>query len=321
MLKKIYRLAGFLVGLLAIIAFMAYTFRTLTIADISRHITVPVFGSIVVAALLYATIIPISAWAWKRMLADIGCEHSWRQLSMIMGVTQIAKYFPGNIGQHIGRAAMSMSRGITLRPFLITVFSETLLALLAALVVGAIGAFFSQARLANFSSEHKTIFIPVLTGLPLLALLLYRPLAPRLFKRFIPSSSISSSSISSLEGMLPRLPTLLQAFCAYSLNYIMIGAGIFFMVTALLPEMKHNFTLLLASFALAWIAGFFTPGAPAGLGVREVIMLSMLSASYPGSSALLVIVCFRMVTILGDSLCFLFAYAALVFSRRAPPSA
>ncbi|AIY40064.1 hypothetical protein; putative membrane protein [Collimonas arenae] len=310
MLKKVYRALGLLIGLVTIVAFMGYTFKTLTMKDISRHLTAPVLGSIVIAALLYATIIPVSAWAWKRMLADIGYARPWRELSMIMGVTQIAKYLPGNVGQHIGRAAMSMARGITLRPFFITVFSETLLALLAALIVGSTGAFFSQAGLANFSSAHQTVFIPVLIGLLLLTLLLYRPLAPRLLKWLAPANN------STFEGMLPRLPTLFQAFGAYSLNYVTIGAGIFVMVTVLLPEMKHDFMLLLASFALAWVAGFFTPGAPAGLGVREVLMLGMLTPSYPGSSALLVIVGFRLVTILGDSICFLFAYLMLIFSRR-----
>jgi uncharacterized membrane protein YbhN (UPF0104 family) len=316
MLKKIYRLLGLLIGLATIIAFIGYTFKTLSIDDISRHLTTPVLGSILLAALFYATIIPVSAWAWKRMLADIGYPYSWGELSMIMGVTQIAKYLPGNVGQHIGRAAMSMARRITLRPFFITVFSETLLALLAALAVGIAGAYFSQAGLANFNSAHQTILIPALIGLLALALLLYRPLAPRLFKWLAPANSSSS-----FEGLLPRLPVLLQAFAAYSLNYLMIGAGIFAMVTVLLPQMRHDFMLLLASFSLAWVAGFFTPGAPAGLGVREVIMLGMLSASYPGSSALLVIVSFRLVTILGDSLCFLFAYGALIFSRRALHSA
>ena len=312
MLKKIYRFLGLLIGLIAVVAFMAYTVKTLTIADISHYITAPAIGGIFVAALLYATIIPVSAWAWKNMLADIGCPHSWYGLSMIMGLTQMAKYLPGNVGQHIGRAAMSMTRGIAIQPFLLTVFSETLLALLAALVIGMTGAFFSQVGLASFASAHETIFIPALVGLLIVALLLYRPVVPRLLKRFAPAYGNSS-----LAGLLPHSFTLLRALAAYCLNYVMIGVGIFFMATALLPEVKQDFMLLLASFSLAWVAGFFTPGAPAGLGVREVIMLGMLSTSYPESNALLIIVCFRLVTILGDCLCFLTAYAMLIFSRRA----
>jgi len=312
MLKKIYRFLGLLIGLVAVVAFIGYTVKTLTIADISHYITAPAIGGIVVAALLYATIIPVSAWAWKNMLADIGCHHSWYELSMIMGLTQMAKYLPGNVGQHIGRAAMSMTRGIAIQPFLLTVFSETLLALLAALVIGMTGAFFSHAGLASFASGHQTIFIPALVGLLIIALLLYRPVVPRLLKRFAPAYGNSS-----LAGLLPHSFTLLRALAAYCLNYVMIGLGIFLMATALLPEAKHDFMLLLASFSLAWVAGFFTPGAPAGLGVREVIMLGMLSASYPESNALLIIVCFRLATILGDSLCFLTAYIMLIFSRRA----
>ncbi|MDB5764637.1 MAG: hypothetical protein JWQ21_3632 [Herminiimonas sp.] len=315
MLKRIYRLLGLIIGLAAVIAFMGYTVKTLTIADISHYLTAPALGGILIAALLYATIIPVSAWAWKNMLADIGFPHSWRELSMIMGVTQMAKYLPGNVGQHIGRAAMSMTRGIAIQPFLLTVFSETLLALLAALIIGMAGAFFSQAGLASFTSAHQAIFVPLLVGVLIAALLLYRPLVPRLLKRFAPAYGNSS-----LAGLLPHSSTLLKALAAYCLNYVMIGIGIFLMATVLLPEAKHDFMLLLASFALAWVAGFFTPGAPAGLGVREVIMLGMLSASYPGPSALLIIVAFRLATILGDSLCFLAGYAMLIFSRRAAHS-
>ncbi|PFH10714.1 hypothetical protein BCF11_3143 [Collimonas sp. PA-H2] len=311
MLKRIYRLLGLMIGLAAMIAFMGYAVKTLTIADITHYLTGPALAAILMAALLYATIIPVSAWAWKSMLADIGCPHSWHELSMIMGVTQMAKYLPGNVGQHIGRAAMSMTRGISIQPFLLTVFSETLLALLAALMIGTAGAFFSQAGLASFTSAHQTIFIPVLAGLLIIVLLLYRPLAPRLLRRFAPAYDSSS-----LAGLLPHSITLLKALVAYCLNYVTIGIGIFLIAMVLLPEAKHDFMLLLASFSLAWVAGFFTPGAPAGLGVREVIMLGMLSASYPGSSALLIIVAFRLATILGDSFCFLVAYAALIFSRR-----
>ena len=147
MLKRIYRLLGLMIGVAAMIAFVGYTIKTLTIADISHYLTGPALAGILLAALLYATIIPVSAWAWKSMLADTGYPRSWHELSMIMGLTQMAKYLPGNVGQHIGRAAMSMTRGIAIQPFLLSVFSETLLALLAALIIGTAGAFFHERAL------------------------------------------------------------------------------------------------------------------------------------------------------------------------------
>ncbi|SFC49220.1 lysylphosphatidylglycerol synthase domain-containing protein [Collimonas sp. OK412] len=315
MLKKIYRLLALLIGLAAIIVFAGYSIKTLSIENISHYARSQVLEGIIVAALFYATIIPVSAWAWKNMLANINCPRSWYELSMIMGITQIAKYLPGNIGQHIGRAAMSMTRGISIRPFLLTVFSETLLTLLAALAIGSVGVFFSQSGLTGFAFVHQTIFILTLIGILVLALLLYRPLVPHLLKRFFPAHTNSS-----LEGLLPGTFTLLRSFAAYSLNYVMIGIGFFLMATILLPDVKHDFMLLLASFSLAWVAGFVAPGAPAGLGVREVIMLGVLSTNYSGSNGLLIIASFRLATILGDSLCFLIAYLMLFFSRRATPS-
>ncbi|WP_061539010.1 lysylphosphatidylglycerol synthase domain-containing protein [Collimonas fungivorans] len=312
MLKQIYRLFGMVLGVLAAIVFVVYAIKTLTVHDLSQYFTAHALTGIFAAAALYTAVIPISAWAWKRMLTDIGCTHSSAELSMIMGITQIAKYLPGNIGQHIGRAAMSMARNIAIRPFLLTVFSETLLTLLAGLMIGTIGAFFSQMGLVNFTFGKQAILIPILAALLFLVIFLYPPLAPRLLKHFFPNASFSN--------ILPRPPTLLQALAAYSLNYIIIGVGILVIATTLLPDMKHDYMLLVASFALAWFAGFLTPGAPAGLGIREVIMLGILSHSYPGSSGLLIVVGFRLTTILGDTLCFLVAYSMLFFSRRATTS-
>lgn len=310
-MKRVYRLIGLLIGLVATVAFVAYSVNTLTIEDLSLYITTPVLVGIVIAALLYATIIPVSAWAWRGMLADVGTTKSWRELVMIMAITQMAKYLPGNIGHHIGRAGMSLARGISIRPFFLTVFMETLLALFAALVIGLMGAVYSRSGLATLKLGNELAIVLMLAGLVILGLLIYRPFVSQLLRRFAPNYINLTQ-----DTLLPLTPTLLKAFSAFSLNYVMIGVGLWLMASTILPEMEHDFMLLLSSFALAWVVGFFTPGAPAGLGVREAIMLGILSTSYPGSSGLFIIISLRLATILGDSLCFLIGYTMLLSQRR-----
>ena len=58
----------------------------------------------------------------------------------------------------------------------------------------------------------------------------------------------------------------------------------------------------MGAMALAWLAGFLTPGAPAGLGVRESVLLIILAPAAGEASILALAALFRIVTVLGDGL-------------------
>jgi uncharacterized membrane protein YbhN (UPF0104 family) len=61
---------------------------------------------------------------------------------------------------------------------------------------------------------------------------------------------------------------------------------------------------VVGAFVLAWLLGLITPGAPAGMGVRELVLLGLLSPFLPQSTILLATVLGRVVTIGGDLLFF-----------------
>jgi uncharacterized membrane protein YbhN (UPF0104 family) len=63
-------------------------------------------------------------------------------------------------------------------------------------------------------------------------------------------------------------------------------------------------------FAAGWIAGFLTPGAPAGLGVRDAILLAGLTPLYGGREAVGITLVLRLVTTVGDGIGFLLATLA-----------
>jgi hypothetical protein len=65
--------------------------------------------------------------------------------------------------------------------------------------------------------------------------------------------------------------------------------------------------LLSGAFALSWIVGYITPGAPAGLGVREVVLVSLLTPALGGGNAVGLSLALRLATTIGDGVCFLFA--------------
>jgi uncharacterized membrane protein YbhN (UPF0104 family) len=57
-------------------------------------------------------------------------------------------------------------------------------------------------------------------------------------------------------------------------------------------------------FTVAWTAGFLTPGAPAGLGVREAILVLGFTPLYGEAAAIGMAGALRIVSVIGDGLSF-----------------
>lgn len=296
------RTLGLLVGLAAAVAFVAYAMRTLRGQDLAQFTRPMAMVGVAVATLLYAAIIPVSALAWRRLLSDLGFRRSWRELGIIMSTTQIAKYLPGNVGHHLGRGVVAVARGIPLGPFLVSVGAESVVAVLAAVGVGTAAACLSTSgsQLLHGESTAVVAAAAMLAAGLIVALLAGPRVVGLLLNHFKPEDAGRLP-----VTIFPGAPALAMAFLAYVANFALIGAGASAMAAMLLPDTPVDAMLLMGSFALAWVVGFFTPGAPAGLGVREGVMLALLTTAYTTADALLIIIGLRLATTAGDALCFL----------------
>jgi uncharacterized membrane protein YbhN (UPF0104 family) len=99
------------------------------------------------------------------------------------------------------------------------------------------------------------------------------------------------------------------------------AAGLSFhgVVLALAPEGGGTPGLSIAVFTLAWTVGFVTPGAPAGLGIREVLVVAGLSPVIGAPAAVGAAVLHRLVSAVGDVLAFALGCALGSGARKAPP--
>ena len=57
---------------------------------------------------------------------------------------------------------------------------------------------------------------------------------------------------------------------------------------------------VIGAYVLAWLAGLVTPGAPAGIGVREMVLLILLNGLVSQAELLLAVLLGRLVTVGGD---------------------
>jgi hypothetical protein len=103
---------------------------------------------------------------------------------------------------------------------------------------------------------------------------------------------------------------LLVALAAYGLFFVLMGAGVAIIVGMLATAEPLE---VAAGSIAAWMVGFATPGAPAGLGTREAAMLLFVGDQVPAPALVVSAALFRLVTFAGDLVCF--AIGWLLFGR------
>jgi len=91
---------------------------------------------------------------------------------------------------------------------------------------------------------------------------------------------------------------------------LMFSYSATFLITLMLMGQPMTFELgfaIIGLYLLAWLAGFMTPGAPSGLGVREYVMLMFLTGFVNYSILISAMVMHRVLTIIGDVFAYFFA--------------
>ena len=282
--------------------FVWFAAQTLDFVVLLQLLSSPLLlAGVILAALLYSLIIPITAWAWKILLDRQG--ESWKSgpLAKILGLTQLSKYVPGNVLQHATRAALSLESGMSGRALIVTVAQETLLAVAASLLVGSIMLLVTPHGVAALSDiwSEWLLWLGVAIGACVLVLASVELRPERL--RSHPNRWLRMLSSS---GGLPGPVATFSALGAYTANYLLIGLGLWLVSRTANFPVELDYTLVTAAFALSWALGFLAPGAPGGLGVREGIMLLLLHGAASDEILLAFVLLARVVTMLGDAFCF-----------------
>lgn len=242
---------------------------------------------IALLSLFYGAATTFLVQAWRELLGHFGVRTAGRWALKAYGQAQIAKYVPGNVLHLAGRQALGMAAGLPGVPLAKSVMWELI-------CFSAAGAFFGGLA----SALIRTGLPPLILGPVFVAVFLG---AVTVLRRF-------------------WAPAVGNAF-AWQFLFLTISSSVFVAVAALFTPLSLTIATgfaLAAAFVVAWLAGLVTPGAPAGIGVRELVLLFLLRGLFAESDLLLAVVLGRCITVLGDFLFFLYAYLSPGASAKTP---
>jgi uncharacterized membrane protein YbhN (UPF0104 family) len=283
--------AGIALSVLAIAALGRTLADTVTREGISEVLHSGKLNLLLAFALYLLSFIWMSgSWVFIARAARI--EAPARVLVRIFLVSQVAKYLPGNIGHLLGRVLLGAQAGLqTARlSFAVGLELAATFAACSVLVACALGLALVLGILPEFDvgtagTINRTLSLTAAAILVSIAVLLV------------------ASRVKHISGWLePMLASF--GLLILTLVFSALVALLCFQAVAGIQAAGSAF-LIAAAFVISWLAGFITPGSPAGIGIREYVFVTLLSSTHPVELLTLAVVVTRFVTLSGDFIAFL----------------
>ncbi len=240
------------------------------------------------------------AGVWKLMLAAYGAKLSYVHSFQIVVTSQLGKYIPGKVWFALGRMYLAKEFGVPERVSIVSVALESVLLVISGAVIALLTIVAPWAQ--NFPLKYSLLaLIIVVCGLVVTH--------PRIFGRLVNLTTrmLKQESIQmnlTYAGMVGLL-------LLYSVCWFWQGIGFFFLIGSFYEIEMAKWPVIWGIYALAWITGFLSFLAPAGLGVREGLMTLLLSFYMPLSLAVVVALVARIWSTVAEVLAFFVSLPAM----------
>lgn len=227
---------------------------------------------------------------WHRVLYAFGQRPTYRESARAYFIGHLGKYVPGKAMVVVLRASMVKSNRTQATVAGLAVFVETLSMM-------AVGACVASACLLPSIAKYPHLVLLAL-GLMLVAGL---PTAPPLFRRVIRILRVrrlNADVDEQLKGLTWR--TMGFGWLIMTVGWIGYGLSLYGTLRAM-PGVEPSLAdipRLIGSVSLAMVAGFISL-IPAGMGVRELVMLPLLS-SFGNAKAVVAVVLVRVVWLMSE---------------------
>lgn len=253
----------------------------------------------------------INAFIWKLYLDFFsGVHNPTYEVFIIYLKSNIAKYLPGNVIQYVGRNVLGKKLAIGQKSIAMATVAELISLvcgnIIFALVMSLQNTKSVVGRLWTEYDLRKSVSVITILGIVIVVICIC----------FLLKSGFVRKMQDNITG--DKIKKVVRLFCIvfilYSIVFVvsaLILFGIFYILNA-----EIGFANVASANALSWLAGYIVPGAPGGIGIREVVLVWLLEAECLPEIVILAAVLLRVCVILGDFLSFLGAVFMDAFKRR-----
>jgi glycosyltransferase 2 family protein len=241
---------------------------------------------------------------YRVLLAALGSPLPARPAAQILFVGQLGKYLPGSVWPVLAQMELGSAYRVPRTRSASASVLTMLMSLLSGILVGLVILPFKVG-----ATPYWWVFLFA----PVILVCLYPRVLNRLLDRLL-----------RLAKRAPLEQPLTGRVIATAMAWGVVGWILYGLQIWLLAVRLHGsggdgslLALSIGAFAFAWCAGFLVVIAPAGAGVRELVLIALLTPALGVPKATAVALVSRVLMTVGDLLC---AWVAAMFARRSRPA-
>jgi uncharacterized membrane protein YbhN (UPF0104 family) len=237
---------------------------------------------------------------WQRMLSHTGSRVSYLKLFKVWFFANLGKYLPGKVWQFMGMIYMLEKQGVPKQSSLSTGVLAQAFSVMSGLLVSVI---FLGASLYSqfFSKEPALLAVGIVLGLAILVIGCY----PKALEKTI---NLGLRIVKRQEIALDiRAKDVIIYISLYSASWLLYGLAFLIFVKSMAPASFNMYPTLTGAFAFSLNVGFLAVFTPGGIGVREGVLVLLLSSLFPLPISTLISLLSRLWMTAGELLCFLVA--------------
>jgi hypothetical protein len=268
-------------------------------------------GAALVAALL---MVGASVWlgvVWYLIGKAFGASLGLGSAIRIYSQSNLGKYLPGKVFHAVARVYMAQQQGVPVAMATTMVAIDVVMYVGASLLIIVVAlplVLFAMLRRATDSGiapvDESLVTIVAAIGLVAAFAMLHPRIMNLCFR--VANKVLPKREFPQIEA---KYTTMLGIFALYLSLWGMYTASFYSSVLAVHPITPSSFLTLGAIYALSYLAGLIVPIAPAGLGVRDGLMVVLLGQLIPYPAAVVASVLSRLLQVAAEFLC------AAAFSR------
>jgi uncharacterized membrane protein YbhN (UPF0104 family) len=217
-------------------------------------------------------------------------------------LSNLARYVPGNLWSYVGAVELARREGVARRVTLSVMALTQLLWVGVALLAGLPVLLAERARLGR-PALLGAVVVVVAAGLA------------ALFRRQLLALARRRLRGLDLADLTPSAATVALLVVGYAVYWAVTGLAFATLVASMYPLDVSDVPLVVAAYAAAYAVGFLALLTPAGLGIREGVLVVALAPVLPAGPALVVALVSRLWMMLVEAAGA--AIAHLVARRRA----
>lgn len=234
--------------------------------------------------LLVLTGLVATGVVWKLFLNGFGYHLHWLPAFNIFFIGQLGKYLPGSLWILGAQGQMARKHEIPVRVTMSTGVVFLYWNVITAIVVCALLSLFGAINIEiSYWLSWILFFVSLIGLLPYLLNIIARRL----------------TALKDMHGV--SWARMLILFALMCLAWISFGSALL-RLTPNIDNLRGSLSLSIcvAVYSLAYLAGVLVPFAPAGFGVREATMISLLAPNLGVASATTVALLLRVIHMIGD---------------------